>query len=116
MSRTRAEGTTAEDDSWGISQRLARMTRVPGTKLVKDEPPAARDQSLETGSRNEPIGRTRDPRTRRVPRGWAGLPDDSRPEGHQPERTTRPTAPALAYVRHWPSRRLCLSCDSCLRE
>jgi len=57
-----------------MTESLARMTRVHGAKLVKDELPATGDQGLETGFRHAAIGRTRDPQARRVPRGWTGLP------------------------------------------
>lgn len=51
------DGTTAEGDSSGMAESLARMARVLGQSSSM-ELPAARDQGLETWIIDEPIGCT----------------------------------------------------------
>ena len=95
-----------------MAQSLHRLARVLGQSSAS-EPPAARDQSLETWIRDELIGRTISPRGGGLRVGGLDflIAHDMRFIAWENE-VANDGAPA--GVRRWVGRRVCLSCDSCL--
>jgi hypothetical protein len=107
MKRSRVAGTTAEDDRGDDREPCQDDPR--GAKLVKDEPPATGDQGLETGFRNESIGRTREPRAWRSLVGGLDFPTthdgkltdcSERLRQQQQRRRTSGTGGVVALVSH----------------